>query len=95
MKGRQELWHRLSEDLEIPGEVLPGQSLMELAGENRLLIENHQGVLEYSTCRIGVRVKFGQYLICGSGLELARMTAQQLVITGSVEQITIVRRPCL
>lgn len=89
---KQDLLSRLTEDLELPGEVLPGQSLVELAGDSRVLIENHQGVTEYSRCRIGATVSFGRVLVCGEGLELARMTQRQLVITGRVEGVTLVRR---
>ena len=76
----------------MPGEILPGQSLVELAGDSRVLIENHQGVTEYSRCRIGATVSFGRVLVCGEDLELARMTQRQLVIIGRVEGVTLVRR---
>ena len=89
---KQDLLSRLTADLELPGEILPGQSLVELAGDSRVLIENHRGVTEYSRCRIGATVSFGQVLVCGENLELARMTQRQLVITGKVEGVTLVRR---
>ena len=89
---KQDLLSRFTEDLELPGEILPGQSLVELAGDSRVLIENHRGVTEYSRCRIGATVSFGRVLVCGENLELARMTQRQLVITGRVEGVTLVRR---
>ena len=89
---KQDLLSRLAEDLELPGEILPGQSLVELAEDSRVLIENHQGVTEYSRCRIGATVSFGRVLVCGEDLELARMTQRQLVIIGRVEGVTLVRR---
>lgn len=89
---KQDLLSRLTEDLELPGEILPGQSLVELAGDSRVLIENHRGVTEYSRCRIGATVSFGRVLVCGENLELARMTQRQLVITGRIEGVTLVRR---
>lgn len=89
---KQDLLSRLTEDLELPGEILPGQSLVELVGDSRVLVENHQGVTEYSRCRIGAAVSFGRVLVCGENLELARMTQRQLVITGRVEAVTLMRR---
>ena len=89
---KQDLLSRLTEDLELPGEILPGQSLVELVGDSRVLVENHQGVTEYSRCRIGAPVSFGRVLVCGENLELARMTQRQLVITGRVEGVTLMRR---
>ena len=89
---KQDLLSRLTEDLELPGEILPGQSLGDLVGDSRVLVENHQGVTEYSRCRIGATVSFGRVLVCGENLELARMTQRQLVITGRVEGVTLMRR---
>ena len=81
---KQDLLSRLTEDLELPGEILPGQSLVELVGDSRVLVENHQGVTEYSRCRIGATVSFGRVLVW--------MTQRQLVITGRVEGVTLMRR---
>ena len=85
-------WERLAEMAELPGEGIPGQSMVELLGENRVLIEGHRGVREYSREKIGVNVKYGTVCICGCGLELAYMTAQQLVIRGRIDTVTLLRR---
>ncbi len=45
--------------------VLPGQPVVELVGDRRVLIENHIGVTEYGTERICVKVKYGQLSVCG------------------------------
>lgn len=90
-KGK-ELWHRLIREGDIYAEPLPGVPIIELAGDRRVLIENHFGVREYSRQRIGVKVKFGLVVVCGQGLELSRMTRQMLVIQGNVETVTLERR---
>ena len=88
MKGGSTLWDRL----ELPGEALPGQPLVEIAGDGRVLIENHRGVREYSRERIGVKVKYGLVQICGSCLELRCMTWEQLVISGRIDMVQLKRR---
>ena len=92
MKQKRDLLSYLTTDPELPGELLPGQSLVELAGDSRVLIENHHGVVDYSPCRIGAAVRFGRVLVCGHCLELVHMTREQLVITGKVESITLIRK---
>lgn len=84
------LWQRLAEDAEI--ENMPGQPIVEIAGSQRVLIENHLGVLGYSRERILVKVKFGCIHVCGCGLELLRMTREQLVIRGRIDGVTLQRR---
>lgn len=89
-QGKVKFLNLLAGDL--PGEPLPGQSLLELTGDRQVLIENHRGVTQYSRERIGVKVGFGELLVCGYGLELARMSQGQLVVTGAVDSIQLCRR---
>lgn len=70
---------------------LTGMPLVEIAGERRVLIENHRGVTEYDADRICVLVKFGQICVCGEGLTLAQMTGACLVICGRIDSVTLLR----
>lgn len=88
MKEKLALWERL----DLPGESFPGQVLVEIAGENRVLIENHRGVGAYSPQKIGVKVPYGMIEITGAGLDLRSMTREQLVIAGQIEAVTLKRR---
>lgn len=92
MKEKRNLLQRLAEGVDLPGEPLPGQPIAEIAGDRRVLIENHQGVKEYTREKIRVKVKYGQLTVCGCGLELACMTREQLVISGRIDSITLHRR---
>lgn len=71
---------------------LPRVPLIEIAGERRVLLENHQGVLEYGGSCICVRVKFGCVRICGNGLVISKMTAEQLIICGKIDAVELCRR---
>lgn len=82
---------RLTEFTDLPGENLPGLPLLELAGDSRILIENHCGISAYGRECIHIRVRYGRACICGAGLELACMTKNQLVITGRIDSITVLR----
>lgn len=92
MKRGQTMWDRIAREADLLEERFPGQPLVELAGEGRVLIEQHCGVKEYSRERICVGMKYGLLQICGCGLELSRMTRDQLVITGRIDGIVLKRR---
>lgn len=92
MKKGRSILQRLADGADLPGEPLPSQPIVELAGDRRVLVENHFGVTQYSQERIGVKVKYGQVIVCGCGLELVRMTKEQLVICGKIDGITLIRR---
>lgn len=92
MKQRRAWMERLADRTDLPGEAFPGQPLVELYGDRRVLIEHHCGVTEYGRERIQIRMKYGSLCVCGSCLELARMTSELLVITGKIDAVNLVRR---
>jgi sporulation protein YqfC len=83
---------RLTDSADLAAEPLPGQPLVELAGDRRVLIEHHRGVSQYSREQICVKVKYGHVRIDGCGLELSRMSKEQLIIAGRIDGITLIRR---
>lgn len=82
---------RLASITDLPGEPIPGQTLVELCGTGRVLIEHHKGVTEYGESLIRVKVKFGSICVMGSSLELKHMTRGQLVISGCIECVRLER----
>ena len=63
--------------------------IVEMAGQNRVLIENHQGVLVYSLEEICVKVGYGCVCISGRGLQIMHMSREQLVICGSISGVQL------
>lgn len=92
MGKRRYIWERLADGADLAAEPMPGQPIVEIAGDRRVLIENHFGVKEYSREKIAVKVKYGFVCVCGCGLELIRMTREQLVISGRIDAVSLVRR---
>ena len=77
---------------ELIEEVLPGQSVVEVIGEGRVLVEGHRGVSEYNECSIDVKVCFGVVKILGCNLKLSVLDDNKLVISGAVQCVQLVRR---
>ena len=82
---------KLADGVELPGELTPGVPVVEIAGDRRVLIERHRGMTEYSRERICARVYYGVVCICGSCLELTHMSREQLVISGHIDSVQILR----
>lgn len=82
---------RLVSTADLQDEKLPGQSLVEIMDNRRVLIEKHQGVCLYEPTMIHVKVRFGTICVCGCNLEIARMIKEQLIITGTVECVKLIR----
>lgn len=92
MNRRKGMLDRFMETVDLDGETLPGQSVIEILGDKRVLIENHLGVMEYSREHISVKVKFGILNVCGCCLELSHMNKEVLIISGKIESIFLKRR---
>lgn len=91
MKYRERVLDHLALHADLPGEVLPGLPLVEVVGDSRVLVENHNGVTSYGCNEIRITVRFGHLCVCGNTLKLARMTRNQLVITGRIDSISLQR----
>jgi sporulation protein YqfC len=85
---------RLSDSIYQTNDAFPGMPVLEMAGDQRVLIENHMGVIEYGKERICVKVKYGVLAITGDDMELAKMTKHQLVVMGRINAVTICRKEC-
>lgn len=92
MKGRGNWMQKLAEGMELPAESMPGLPLVEIAGDRRVLVENHGGVCQYGPEQICVRVKYGIVSVRGRGLEIAKLSREQLVISGRIDCVSLNRR---
>ena len=79
------------QSLDLPDEPAPTESLIEIAGYRRVLIEHHYGVIAYCRDRICVKVKYGFVSVHGNNLELTRMTGKQVIVTGRIDSVQIRR----
>lgn len=90
MKQRKNsIWERVIGTADLSTELLPQMPLVELVGEQRALIENHQGVTKYGCCEICVKVRFGEICVSGTSLVIAKMTCEQLIITGRIAAVQL------
>ncbi len=92
MKKGRRIMNLIAGATDLPPEVLPGMPILEFAGYNRVVIENHGGVTEYADNCICVRVSFGSIILRGSNLRITRMQKKLLVIVGRIEGMEMERR---
>lgn len=64
----------------------------EIVGKNRLLIENHYGILGYSMCCIHVRTEYGSIQIHGNNLCFDFMSKTRLLIKGDITEMKLIGR---
>lgn len=79
----------ITDAADLQDEPLPVLPLVEIVGNCRVLIERHMGITEYGKERIRIKVKNGFVCVCGSELELTKMTKHQLIIRGTIFSVNI------
>ena len=93
MASRFHWMQRAVDHVDLMDEIIPGQTVVEVIGEGRVLVEGHDGVSEYSDSEVSVKVSFGVAKICGCNLKLTQMSGYKLVISGQVDALQFLRRP--
>lgn len=88
----QNFFQQLANQASLSAGAMPARPIVELSGDRRVLIEHHFGVKEYGRTRITVKMSYGQVSIQGECLEILRMTKEQLVICGRIDEIQLQRR---
>jgi sporulation protein YqfC len=88
MKKEGPQWRRAKE-YEFLGESLSKYPLVEIAGNKRVIVENHMGIVKYGAQEIGVKVRDGKICVSGVGLEIACIAKDKLVIYGRIEGVCL------
>ena len=75
--------------LDLPGELAVGVGRMELVGNRQFYMEQHRGVLRYSTEVIDIAAADMTVRITGRELQLLAMTDRELRISGTITAIEL------
>jgi sporulation protein YqfC len=69
---------------ELPGEILTNSCRITLFGQERLVIENHQGLLAYTNGKILLQTPDGRLLITGTDLNIGAVAPDQITVDGPI-----------
>ena len=75
--------------LDLPGELAVGVGRMELVGDRQFYMEQHRGVLRYSTEVIDIAAADMTVRITGRELQLLAMTDRELRISGTIHALEL------
>ena len=71
-----------------PLNMLP---LVEILGDQRVLVERHKGVMGYDGHKICIKLSFGMIYVNGCNLEITHMSKDQMIITGKIHDVVLKR----
>ena len=84
---RPGILHRATDTFDLPGEVTLDLPRLTVTGGRRVVVENHQGLMDYSPECIVVTGGKVTLRIIGDALELRAMSAEALLISGNVFRV--------
>lgn len=89
-KKTYEILEKAADILNVPSEAVAGTPRVTVTGTGRVHIENHHGLLGYTSEEVLVNALGKMIRINGSGLELDAMSDMELVVTGTVKSVEFV-----
>lgn len=76
----------LAERLELPREAA-GALLVTAIGNERVLIENHRGILQFGDVCIRLRAREGAFSLCGEKLRIRLLGRHTMAIEGDIRSM--------
>lgn len=87
---RQKSWQRIGAMLDIPDDIMMDTVRVTMVGRGELLVENHSGIIEYTSELLRVKVSDGELSVSGTGLSLAVIEKEQVRVAGTVSAVRYV-----
>jgi sporulation protein YqfC len=83
---------RIADALELQHDVALNLPVLHITGNERLLMENHRGLLEYARDRIRIDSPVGVVEIEGEDLAIRSAGRDDVLVTGVIAQVRLNRR---
>lgn len=88
-KFKNRVKRQVSDFLEIPSDVILDLPKVVLMGNLQVFIENHRGIMEYTSEVVKVLVGEGEIEIKGENLTLRNMTADEIIVEGKIKNLKL------
>ena len=77
----------VANNFDIPQEVMSNVPVIRLIGNKEISVENFTGLVEYTEQKIRLSTQSGMLVIDGIKLRAKSMTAEQIIIRGTILQV--------
>ncbi len=89
---RQQMKKWMTQQLQLPADVLMDLPRITMIGQVHIYIENHQGVLRFSKQELRLLLKQGQLLIKGEKFVIKTILPEELLLEGQIDQVIFVNK---
>ncbi|PKM76572.1 MAG: sporulation protein YqfC [Firmicutes bacterium HGW-Firmicutes-15] len=89
-KRREIISKAMADFLEIPGDLVLDIPKLTITGRDELYLENHKGIIEYSTVRMRINLSRGFLEIIGDNLEIQALMPDEMRVLGDINSIKFI-----
>lgn len=86
-RWKQKLKNWLTEQMDLPKDVLMDLPRITMIGHIHIYIENHRGVLQFSNEELRLLLTNGQLLIKGECFVIKTILKEELLLEGKIAQV--------
>lgn len=86
-KWRQKIKNWITDQMDLPPDVLMDMPRITMIGHIHIYIENHRGVLQFSNEELRLLLSQGQLLIKGKQFVIKTILPEELLLEGKIEQV--------
>jgi sporulation protein YqfC len=86
-KWRQKLERWITNQLDLPEDVMMDIPRITMVGQLHIYIENHKGLLTFSDKEIRILLSKGQLLVKGKAFVIKTILPEELLLEGKIEQV--------
>ena len=83
------LRRRITTTFELPLDIMLDLPSINLIGDEKLVLSNHKGIVEYIKEKVRVRTSMGIVNVLGSGLVIKEISDENIVIAGKIESVVV------
>lgn len=83
-REKETLKERLTAATNMPRDVVLGDSVVTIIGNEEICVENYRGILEYTQELIRIQTKKAQIRLRGQGLKIEYYLNDEMKITGTL-----------
>lgn len=87
MRRKKTSLQTIAKILDIPQDVVLDLPRITMLGNKQLLIENHKGIIEYTSSLVRAKLSQGEIYIFGDSLSLGNLQAEQILVEGTIREV--------
>ncbi len=87
---KRQLQQQVANFLDLPGDLMMDLPKVVLVGDIQVSIENHRGILVYTTEQVKVDTTLGNLEIIGIDLSLKNILPDEIMVEGRIKSISFV-----